>query len=195
MTLGNLKGNQRLKLLLAALGILWGGRFLIPYVGDLRARLKIEADHVLNEAQSLRAAITAADRIKMSLQSAAVVDSQLSRRILMIPESGDIGAVLLSETREMAERSGLAINDLRVAPGPENGNERHFVTVLVVGNATGDALNLGEFVAAVEGSVPELFLRDLTVTQPEPNRAAPRREQLTIDFTISAITYRQSNRP
>jgi hypothetical protein len=98
-------------------------------------------------------------------------------------------AALAAVVADAATGSGLRMGALQTNNGATPADSGDVQHVSVRGEASGDVTAVTQFLAALEGRLPLLAVRELSVAKGESNTAAGRAESLHLDFVIDALAH------
>jgi hypothetical protein len=90
---------------------------------------------------------------------------------------------------DAATSNGVRVGALQTSADSASSRSRKVVHVRVRGEATGDVTAVTQFFAALEGGLPLIAVRELSVTQGEPTAPSDRLEALHVGFLIEALAH------
>ena len=97
------------------------------------------------------------------------------------------GATLASVVSDAARANGVRMGALEASGESAVSEIGGVARVRVRGDASGDVRAVTQFLAALEGGVPLISVRELSLTHGELNVAANRSDPLRIEFAIEAL--------
>jgi hypothetical protein len=160
-----------------------------------------------HDAQTSAAELTAdATRADALLATYPVIRDSLRVRSTRVVASASLvlngdtpaaaAATLASLVADAATDAGVTLGAVQpradaspplTAPGRHPTQYHGFVPVTVHGDLTGDIVGISQFLGDLERGQTIVSLRDLTISQPDPQAASTRMEMLHAEFTVAGL--------
>lgn len=101
-------------------------------------------------------------------------------------------ASLASYVADAADGAGIALGTMQAQPADTTGA---FDQISVRGTFVGDLEGITAFLAALASRPQQLVVRELTISQPDPNIAVDQVEQLRAEVVVAALARRNPIHP
>lgn len=152
-----------------------------------------------NADESTRMALTEASEAVGSVNRARQVDSAYRRAELQRMEVtpalvngstvASAAANLAAAVVDAATGNGVQIGSLQTSADSATFESGRVAHVRARGEATGDVTAVTQFFAVLEGGLPLIAVRDLSITQAEPTAPLDRPESLRVGFVVEALAH------
>lgn len=158
----------------------------IPAWLHWQRRIRDDASAAVQEATASQHAVREAPQLARMTQQVEQRYFALAPAFLAGDHPAAAGASLISLVNTAARTAGVQLGALQVESDTTQGTA--ITSVRVRGDGAGDVAGVAHFLAAVEGSVPLLSVRELTLTPVDPHVTSDKPETMRITFLIEGLT-------
>ncbi|HEX3865445.1 MAG TPA: GspMb/PilO family protein [Gemmatimonadaceae bacterium] len=171
------------------------GRALPALLAWQRAQVE-QAANLTQDLQAAEREERAVGTIRDSVRARSARLARYDSSMLSAGSASAASAALASSLADLADAAPIKVSSMQLRADSAAPGSIAPVAVRVTG--TTDVKGLGEFLRAVEGGEVPLMVRELAVTQPEPNAPDNKIESLRVDILVEGlarITAATSARP
>jgi len=144
---------------------------------------------VLADASEATGSVSRSLEVDAAVRRAEVKRMEVSPAFINGSGVAATAATLASVVSDAATTNGLRLGALQASGDSAGAKSGGLVHLRVRGDATGDVTAVMGFFAALESGVPLIAVREVSVTQGEPNASADKPESLHVEFALEALAH------
>jgi hypothetical protein len=168
-----------------AIGMLFALGRGVPMMMQWQSTQIAEASTVASDVAQSRAGSRLLPQLRDTLRTYVARLNTLDSAMLSGPTPSAAAARLASEMEILADESSVKIGAMQLQA--DSADVGALVLVGVRVTAVADVFGLLAFMRAIEGGERLLAVRELVVTQPEPDAPASKAESLRVELTVVAL--------
>ncbi|HVS59774.1 MAG TPA: GspMb/PilO family protein [Gemmatimonadaceae bacterium] len=154
-----------------------------------RSNAAVSTRVVLVDASEATGSVSRSLEVDAAVRRAEVKRMEVSPAFINGSGVAAAAATLASVVSDAATTNGLRLGAVQASGDSAGVKSGGLVHLRVRGDATGDVTAVTRFLAALEGGVPLIAVREVSVTQGEPNASADRPESLHVEFSLEALAH------
>lgn len=146
-----------------------------------------DATTAVAEAVASQQAVRAGPQIARLSRQLEQQDLALAPVFLQGEHTAAAGATLISRVNAVARASGVQIGALAVET--DSTAEQGITVVRVRGDGASDVAGVTRFLAAIEGDMPILSIRDVSLEPTDPHVATGQPETIRMNFVVEGLAH------
>jgi hypothetical protein len=173
---------------IVVLSLLLAGRG-VPAWHRWRINAKESTESVLAEASEVAGSVDRAREFDAANRRAALQRMEVRPAFVNGTTQATAAANLGAIVADAATGNGVRMGSLQTSTDSATGQGGTVAHLRVRGEGTGDVTAVTQFLATLEGGLPIVAVRELSITQGEPRAPPDRPESLHVGFVIEALAH------
>lgn len=173
---------------IVVLSLLLVGRGL-PAWHRWRINAKESTESVLAEASEVAGSVERAREVDAANRRAELLRIELAPAFVNGSTQATAAANLASLVADAATANGVRMGSLQGSADSAMSRSGNVVHLRVRGEGTANVTAVTQFLATLEGGLPLIAVRELSITQGDPRAPPDRPESLRVGFVIEALVH------